>query len=96
MSIMSMYTTTCTRLVHTNSLVLLRLVALFFVFYVRLVPLGFIRLITLVTLVTLVTLLLIPFLQTLRIGHTLLCIDLTLRGGGFWGGGCMGGSDANA
>ena len=56
MSIMAMYTTTCIRLVHMNSLVFLGLVALFLVVGVRLVPMGFIRLITLITLVTLVTL----------------------------------------
>ena len=63
MSIMSMYTTTCTRLVHTNILILLALVALLLVVGVRMVPLGFIRLITSVSLVTLVTFPLILFLQ---------------------------------
>ena len=62
MCIMVIYTTTCTRFVHTNSLFLLGLVALLLVVGVRLVPLGFTRLITLITLVTLVTLPFILFL----------------------------------
>ena len=80
MCIIAMYTTTCTRLIYTNRLVLLGLVALFLVVGVRLVPIGFTRLITLINLVTLVTLPLIIFLQILGIGHTLLCKHLTLRG----------------
>ena len=62
MCIMAMYTTTCTRLVHMNSFVLLGLSTLFLVVGVRLVTLGFTRLITLITLVTLVTFPLILFL----------------------------------
>ena len=54
MCIVAMYTTTCTRLVHMNNLVLLGLAALLLVIGVRLVPLGFTRLVTLVTLVTLI------------------------------------------
>lgn len=80
MCIMAMYTTTCTRLFHTNSLVLLGLISLLLVVGVRLVPMGFTRWITLITLVTLVTFPLILFLQILGIGHTLLRKHLTLRG----------------
>ena len=53
MCIVAMYTTTCTRLIHVNSVVLLGLAALLLVIGVRLVPLVFTRLVTLVTLVTL-------------------------------------------
>jgi len=59
---MAMYTTTCTRLAHMNSLVLLGMAALLLVVGVRLVLLGFTGLITLITLVTLVILPLILFL----------------------------------
>ena len=69
---MAMYTTTCIRLVHTNSLVMLGLATLLWVVGVRLAPLGFIRLITLIIMVTLVTFSLILFLRILGIGHTLL------------------------
>ena len=62
MCIMAIYTTTCTRLVHTNRLVLLGLAALLLVVSVGLVPLGFIRLITLITQITLDTFPLILFL----------------------------------
>lgn len=79
MSVMALYTTTCTKLARTNNLVLLGMVSLFLVVGVRLVPRGLIRLITLVTLVTLS---LIVFLLVLGIGFTLLCIHLTLRGSG--------------
>jgi len=51
MCIVAMYTTICTRIVHTNSLVLLGLATLFLFIGVRLVPLGFTRLVTLVTLI---------------------------------------------
>lgn len=71
MCIMTMYTTTCTSLVHINKLVLLGLTGLLMCVGVMLVPQWFTRLITLITLVTFDTLLLIIFLQTLRIGHTL-------------------------
>ena len=54
MCIMAIYTATCTRLVHTNSLVLLGWVYLLLVVSVRMVPLGFTRLITLITSMTLV------------------------------------------
>ena len=83
MCIMAMYTTTCTRLVCTNNLVLLGLATLFLVVGVRMVPLGFIMLITLITLVTLATVVTLPliiFLQILGIGRNLLCKHLTLRG----------------
>ena len=80
MCIMAMYTTTCIRLVRTNSLALLEMTSLLLVVSVRLVPLGFTRLITLITLVTLVTFPLILFLRILGVGHTLLCKHLTLRG----------------
>ena len=80
MCIMAMYSTTCTNLVHMNSLVLLGLAYLLLVVGVRLVPLGFTRLVTLITLVTLVTLSLILFLQILGIGGTMLCKHLTMRG----------------
>jgi len=72
MCIMAMYTTTCTRLVHTNNLFFLGLTSLLLVVGVRLVPLGFTRLITLINLVTFVTLPLILFLRTLGIGRNLL------------------------
>ena len=62
MCIVAMYTTTCTRLVHMNRLVLLGLDTLLLVAGVRMVPLGFTRLVTLITLVTLLTLPLIIFL----------------------------------
>jgi len=71
MSIIAMYTTTSTRLFHTNNLVFIGLVSLLMVFSVRMLPLGFIRLITLVTLVTLIIFPLIHFLRILGIGHTL-------------------------
>ncbi len=77
MCIMAMYTTTCTRLVHMNSLFLLGLAALLLVVSVRLVPLGLTRLIALITLVTLVTFLLILFLQILGIGCIMSCKQLT-------------------
>ena len=62
---MAMYTTTCTRIVRTNSLVLLGLTSLLLVVSVRLVPLGFTMLITLITLITVVTFPLILFLHVL-------------------------------
>ena len=62
MCLMAMYTTTCTRLVCMNNLLLLGLDSLLLVIGVWLVPLGFTRLIVLITLVTLVTLPLILFL----------------------------------
>ena len=83
MRIMAMYTTTCIRIVCTNSLVLLGLAALSLVVGVRVVPLGFTRLVTLITLVTIVTLITLPviiFLQSLGIGRILLCKHLALRG----------------
>ena len=55
MCIIPMYTTKCTKLVHTNSLVLIGLIVLLLVVGVRLVPLGLTRFITLINLVTLVT-----------------------------------------
>jgi len=61
MSIIAMYTTKCTRLVHTNGLVLLGMITLLLIIGVRLVPLGFIQLITLVTSVTLFYLFLYSF-----------------------------------
>jgi len=76
---MVMYTTTCTRLIRTNSLVLLELAIILLVVSVRLVSLGFTRLVTFITLVTLVTLPLIPFLRILEIGINMLCKHLTLR-----------------
>ena len=79
MCIMAIYTTTCTRIIHTNSLVLLGPITLLLVVGVRLVPLRFIRFITLVTLVTLITFPLIIFLQILGIGYNLLLKHLTLR-----------------
>ena len=80
MCVVAMYTTTCTRLICTNSLVLLGLAALLLVVGVRLVPLGFIRLISLVTLVTLITFPVIIFLQILGTGNIMLWKHLTLRG----------------
>lgn len=74
---MAMETTTCTRLVHTNRLVLRRLASLLLVVGVRLDPLGLTRLITLISLVTFS---LILFLQIFGIGRILLCKHLTLRG----------------
>ena len=62
MCIVAMYTTTCTRIIRANNLVLLGLAALLLVVGVRLVPMGFTRLVTLITLVTLVTFSLIIFL----------------------------------
>ena len=80
MCIMAMYTTTCTRLIHMNSLVLIGLAALLLVVGIRLVPLGFTRLVTLIILVTLITLPFILFLRILGIGSTLLRKHLSLRG----------------
>ena len=77
MYVVTMYTTTCTSLIRTNSLVFLVLATLLLVVGVRLVPLRFAKLVTLVTLVTLP---LIIFLRILGIIITLLCKHLTLRG----------------
>ena len=77
MWVMEMYTATCTRLVHTNSLILFGMVVLSLVVGVRLVPLGLTRLITLITIVTLP---LIIFFLILGMGHTLMRKHLTFRG----------------
>jgi len=77
---MSMYTTTCTRLVHTNNIILLGLVDMLPVVGVRFVPMEFTRLATLIALVTHVTLPLILFLLIFGIGRTLLRKHLALSG----------------
>ena len=84
MFVMTIYTTTNTRLIRTNNLVFLGLITLVLGCGIWLVPLGCIRLSTLAALVTLWLLVLVSFpiiifLRIRGISRALLCIHLAFR-----------------